>query len=59
MISEEKMISYRNNITKSISVLKDIQNSLKPTSVGYISIENVLDYIDFLENKLRGVKIIR
>lgn len=45
--------NYRNNVEKSLYVLKDMQQSLRPNSVGYISMENVFNYIEFLENKLR------
>lgn len=45
--------NYRNNVEKSLYVLKDMQQSLRPNSVGYISIENVFNYIEFLENKLK------
>lgn len=51
-----KKETYKNNIKKSISVVQDIQLSLKPNSVGYISIENILNYIKFLENKLEDIK---
>lgn len=51
--------NYRNNIKKSITVVKDIQGSLKISSIGYISIQNILDYIEFLENKLKKEKLTK
>lgn len=49
-------LTYKNDIEKSKYVLKNIQNSLKTTSVGYISVDNIFDYIAFLENKLLNKK---
>lgn len=46
--------NYKNNINKSMYVLKEIQHSLKEKSIGYLSIENIFNYIKFLENKIEG-----
>lgn len=44
--------NYRNNINKSFLVLRDMKINLKPNSVGFISIENIFSYIDYLENRI-------
>ena len=48
--------NYRNNVDKSILVVKDIRNSLKPTSVGYISIENVLKELETYKKMVEKLK---